>query len=271
MKNKVILLCLAFTFVLINSYADTITLKSGEQIEGKILDRTGDSVKIDFQGVELTYFLDQIDKVNGEQVASLALATSPNISQEVTAEPPQKELTVTPPTGPKPLDTLETVKEVKKETISSNRDKDLVPLQAQEQSKPLSKPDANNPKLGKVNTAVAMGVALFMVVIFILFYIYSVLCFQFIAQKTNNGPVWLAWIPIANLFLMCKIASIRYWWLLLILLSFIPLIGLLINIGFFGFVWYKIALARNKPGWLGILAIIPVANLFIMGYLAFSN
>lgn len=105
----------------------------------------------------------------------------------------------------------------------------------------------------------------------ILFYIYSALCLQFIAKKTNREPTWLAWIPIANLFLMCKIASIAYWWLLLLLLAFIPIIGFLVTIGFFGFLWYKIALTRNKPGWLGALSIIPIANLVIMGYLAFSD
>ncbi|MCX5704181.1 MAG: hypothetical protein NT066_06815 [Candidatus Omnitrophica bacterium] len=49
MKNKIILLCLAFIFVSLNSYADTISLKSGKQIEGKILEMANDSVKIDFE------------------------------------------------------------------------------------------------------------------------------------------------------------------------------------------------------------------------------
>jgi hypothetical protein len=92
-----------------------------------------------------------------------------------------------------------------------------------------------------------------------------------IAKKTSQTPAWLAWIPIANLFLMCKIAALPYWWLFGILLGFIPYVGWLLSSALSGYIWYRIALARNKPGWVGILIIIPVVNLAIMGYLAFTE
>jgi hypothetical protein len=40
---------------------------------------------------------------------------------------------------------------------------------------------------------------------------------------------------------------------------------------FFGYLWYNIALARNKPGWIGAITFLPIVNLFTMGYLAFSD
>ena len=115
------------------------------------------------------------------------------------------------------------------------------------------------------------------VIIFIclLLYIYSAICLQIIAKKTGQHPAWMAWIPVANLFLMCKIGKLDYKWLLLLLVSFVPLIGT-----FFGpicvlfwtaFAWYKIAIARGKEGWIGAITIIPVIGLFTMGYLAFSR
>jgi len=113
-----------------------------------------------------------------------------------------------------------------------------------------------------------------LVIMFILFlvYIYSSICLQFIAKKTNTSPSWLAWIPAGNIFLMCKIGGVNYWWMLALLLLFGPLIiSMAVSFGFFGFVWYKIAQARNKPGWVGILAVIPIVQFFIYGYLAFTN
>jgi len=260
MRNKIILLCLAFIFVSLNSYADTISLKSGKQIEGKILEMTNDAVKIDFEGVGLTYFFDQIDKINGKQIDLPKQEIHSKVSQE--AEQPIE---------PRPLEGSESIKEVQKEALSVKADKDLAPTQAQGQSRLSPRPDVNTSKLGKVNATMAIGLMLFLFALGILFYIYFSLCLQFIAQKTNNGPVWLAWVPIGNLFLMCKIASLSYYWLLIVLLGFIPIIGPLANLAFSIFVWYRIALARNKPGWLAILLIIPLVNLIIMGYLAFSE
>jgi hypothetical protein len=48
---------------------------------------------------------------------------------------------------------------------------------------------------------------------------------------------------------------------------FIPLV----NIVFMIIVWMAIAKELGKPEWLGVLMIIPVANIIIPGYLAFSN
>jgi len=70
---------------------------------------------------------------------------------------------------------------------------------------------------------------------------------------------------------MCKIAKLEYYWLLIVLLAFVPFIGALCVTIFFGFLWYKIAIARNKPGWIGGMGCLPFINLFVMGYLAFSE
>jgi hypothetical protein len=95
-------------------------------------------------------------------------------------------------------------------------------------------------------------------------YVYLAICLQTIAHKTGTKHGWLAWIPIANAYLMCKIAGKSGWWLLFF---FIPIV----NIVFMVIVWMGIAEARDKKGWLGILMIVPIANLIIPGYLAFSG
>lgn len=95
-------------------------------------------------------------------------------------------------------------------------------------------------------------------------YVWMAVCLQIIANKSSTPNGWLAWIPIANLYLMCKVAGKAGWW---IILFFIPLVNIVIAI----IVWMGIAEARNKPSWLGILMIIPLVNLVIPGVLAFSD
>ena len=52
-------------------FAETILLKSGKTVEGKLIKKTDEYIKIDFQGVSLTYFFDEIENINGEKVANL--------------------------------------------------------------------------------------------------------------------------------------------------------------------------------------------------------
>jgi hypothetical protein len=147
-------------------------------------------------------------------------------------------------------------------------------------------------------------------------YVYTSICLHFIAKKTGDGPLFLAWIPVAHYFLRLKVAKMNYLWILvpvgLVIVGF--LVGLSASLAgvfgpagkapvamnpalmlanfFFGaiyaafsaFMWYKIALARNKKGWIGALMGISILNNVpfisfvslaacgvIMGYLAFSE
>lgn len=59
MKIFIILLLICLCFQIVTS-AETIVLKSGKTIEGKIVEKTDKYIKIDFYGVPLTYFLDEI-------------------------------------------------------------------------------------------------------------------------------------------------------------------------------------------------------------------
>jgi len=95
-------------------------------------------------------------------------------------------------------------------------------------------------------------------------YIWLAVCLQIIAKKTDTPNGWLAWIPIANIYLLCKVAGRSGWWTLAF---FVPLLNIVIAIMW----WWSIAEKRNKPGWLAILLIIPVVNLIVLGVLAFSE
>ncbi|MFA4889550.1 MAG: hypothetical protein WC628_08285 [Candidatus Omnitrophota bacterium] len=217
---------------------DKIILKNGTQIDCKILSRNNELVKIDAYSAEFSYFLDEIAEINGEKIVL-----------------PEKKTVVAAPAAP----------------AQEEAAVDTSPAAAVEKLKSFTEAVGKDKKATAIAAGAAFGIIAILCFIGFLFYVYSCICLQAIAKKTAQEPAWLAWIPVANVFLMCKIASVNYLWLLALLLAFIPFIGPLISLGLTGFIWYKIALARNKPGWLGVLVVIPLANLAAMGYLAFTD
>lgn len=109
-------------------------------------------------------------------------------------------------------------------------------------------------------------------VVGIIMYVISAFALMKIAQKTNTENAWLAWIPIANIFLMVFMAKKEWWWALIILLAgIVPIIGSIVSIGVLIYVWWLICEKLNKPGVLSLLLLIPVVNLIFFLYLAFSK
>jgi len=96
-------------------------------------------------------------------------------------------------------------------------------------------------------------------------YVYVAWSLMTIAHKTGTGSAWMAWVPIFNVYLMCKVAGKPGWWLLLIL--FVPIVNIVLTL----ILWMRIAEARGFPSWVGVLMIVPVVNFFIPGYLAFAE
>jgi hypothetical protein len=101
-------------------------------------------------------------------------------------------------------------------------------------------------------------------ILWILAYIYLAVCLQVLAKKTDTANGWMAWVPIANIFLMIEIAKKPLWWFILIL---IPIVNIVIGV----ILWMAIAERRGKESWLGILIIVPAVGIVIPGYLAFFD
>jgi len=102
------------------------------------------------------------------------------------------------------------------------------------------------------------------ILFFVLAYAYFAYSIQIIARKTNTENEWFAWIPVLNVYLLCKIADKPGWWVILLVIP-------LVNTVFCILIWLAIAKARGKPEWLGVLSIIPPVNFVLPGYLAFSD
>jgi hypothetical protein len=95
-------------------------------------------------------------------------------------------------------------------------------------------------------------------------YIYFSLAFMTIAKKLNHEKPWLAWVPLANMYLYVKLAGLSGW---SALLFFIPAV----NFVFIIIVMMKIAEKRGFESWLGLLIIVPMLNILIPGYLAWAE
>ena len=126
--------------------------------------------------------------------------------------------------------------------------------------------------MGLGGIAALAGIALvFALIILLALYVYTSWALMVIARKTKTKKIWLAWIPIANIYLMTQIAGVPWWTMLLLLLVYVPMVGTLLVLGLTIYYWWNIAEVRRMPGWLGILMAVPVVNLFVMGYIAWAK
>lgn len=71
-------LCLLFIGFFGSCFAETLLLKSGQKIEGKILEKTDEYVRINFAGVALTYFLNEIVSIDGKPVTASQIGYTPS-------------------------------------------------------------------------------------------------------------------------------------------------------------------------------------------------
>ena len=119
--------------------------------------------------------------------------------------------------------------------------------------------------------AAALGFGL---LVLLALYIYYALALMTIARKLKTEPAWLAWIPLANVYLVWKISKTPTWsgilWIVGAVLSWVPLVGLL-PAAMMIFWFWKIAEMRNYPGWISILLLVPLANLVVPGLLAWVD
>jgi hypothetical protein len=112
----------------------------------------------------------------------------------------------------------------------------------------------------------SLGLFIFLIIILAVLipYVYFALCFIGMAKKTGSSPSWFAWVPILNLILLVRISGMSSWLTLLILVP-------VVNIIFFGVVWWKTAKRTGFSGGLGLLMFVPIAQLIMPGIFAWKK
>ena len=100
------------------------------------------------------------------------------------------------------------------------------------------------------------------IVFFIAFisYPYYSLCLCKICKKCGVENTWLSWIPIVQVVPFLRAGEKPLWWIFILVLV-IPVI----------LVFMAIAKRLGKPSWVGILIIVPIMNVFVPAYLAFTD
>ncbi len=109
------------------------------------------------------------------------------------------------------------------------------------------------------------------ILIMLAIYIYTSLAVMKIAKKTKTENGWLAWIPIANIYLMTQMAGVSGWWTLAVFVTFIPFIGGLLVAAGFVYLWWIICAKIKKPEWWSILLLVPILNLVLLGIMAWAK
>jgi hypothetical protein len=104
---------------------------------------------------------------------------------------------------------------------------------------------------------VAIGIAL-------LLYLFQCYCSMLICRKTGQQPGILVWLPVVQIFPLLRAAGMSGWWFLGFCVPGLNIVATVL--------WcFKIAKARGKSVWVGVLLLLPISSLFAFLYLAFSN
>jgi hypothetical protein len=110
----------------------------------------------------------------------------------------------------------------------------------------------------------AAGFMLVFFVVSIGLYAFFAYTLQLTAKKLGMENTWMAWVPVANLYLMVLMSEKPMWWLVMFFLPFANLIAFIV-------IWMAIAEKRGKPNWWGLLMLVPLVQFYAAYYLATSE
>ena len=274
----VLWICLSMTTL---CFSSEIVLKSGQKLQGKIVEKTEQYIKFDSGiGMSVTYYMDEISSLDGQEVQTLAPAakvSQPSVEAPiVTASKilPKEEVSA-PKEEAIPQSPMEPVSMV----IADQANPIVFPSQSSADTntttqKKIFKKSTNMKLNGKFPVALGFGILVAILLFVVLFYFLFTFPRYKIALKLNTQPAWLAWIPLVHYYLMCKMANRPYWILLVYGLVFIPFIGIIfaiISLFVTIYIWVGIIKALGRPAWMGVLIIVPLVNLIFIWYLALST
>lgn len=96
-KASIILTLLTCLYLPVFTFAETIVLKTGKTVKGKLIEKNNKYIKIDFHGVPLTYYLDEIKSVDGKSIKVISynqmVSSATKESQALLKNSPDSALT----------------------------------------------------------------------------------------------------------------------------------------------------------------------------------
>jgi len=122
--------------------------------------------------------------------------------------------------------------------------------------------------IGAVGILFGGMMLLFSLAVTMALYVYTSLALMTIARKLEAENEWFAWVPVLNMALLLKLGMQNPWLVLLIL---IPGIGAIILAVLSIVALMKVCEKRGYDKLLGLLSLVPVANLVLLGVLAWGK
>ena len=103
-------------------------------------------------------------------------------------------------------------------------------------------------------------------------YIFTAFCLMKIANRKNVPNAWLAFVPIAQLWVVLKVANLHWAWMFILLIGIVPMIGQLLGLIGMIYIAYKFLEGIKQPWWwLLIMFLVPLFGYPIaLGYFAFG-
>jgi len=197
--------------------AETIELKNGNVIEGTIIERTDEAIKVDTGlGVDVTYYLDEIKYIGkNEIVMEEEVVLDQEVFHEVEEVVLDQEVFHEVEEVDAPEEIVEEVN-VAPQMVASSEDEQLLvvkdsPVQVTEEG---SKADL------KRKISVVVSVLEFLVGILV------IICTWRIYKKAGR-PGWASIVPIYNVYVLIKICGRSGWWFFLFI---IPVVNIVIII-----------------------------------------
>jgi len=99
-------------------------------------------------------------------------------------------------------------------------------------------------------------------------YVYMGITLSKIGKKLNYEKTWFAWVPILNFVMMLQLADLNPW---LILLGLVPIVNGIAMLVLSVITMMKICEKLGKDKLLGLLVLVPLANLVLLAILAWGK
>jgi hypothetical protein len=97
----------------------------------------------------------------------------------------------------------------------------------------------------------------------VIVYLYIAYCIRELARKQALPRPWLAWIPLANIYLLCRIVGKGVGWTILLLIPILDVIFIVL-------VALKLARRCHRNRWYGLLLLVPIVDLVVLWDLSFG-
>jgi hypothetical protein len=227
-----------------SGWADMIRLKNGNVLEGKVESQGRDEIRLQMEDGTVSFHPSEIETI---EIAESTVAPAPAAAARAKVG--------------------RAVRNANRESLFNRWRRNL----ENEVQQARDRKARGAEYAGALRKSGPAGVML--TVIFFVLSVLQLLCMHQVARKIGVPHAWLIWVPIAQMWPMCRMGGRSVWWMvgMIVLMGFFPPAGMLLGL-VFGVLWVLgIAANCGKPPWIGLLLLIPGVHFGVWAYLSLST